>query len=122
MNEHDLINATRQSFKVYRRKENSSTSNEKTHPLHGYLGRCVANIFGSQYITHYKDGGTINNNELTVNGAYYLKDVDIAVTYCNICVFCLGVKFAISSYSKNANNYFESMMGETANIQVNQIP
>jgi hypothetical protein len=37
-------------------------------------------------------------------------------------IFCLGIKFITSNYKQNANNYFENMMGETANIQANKIP
>jgi hypothetical protein len=32
------------------------------------------------------------------------------------------LKFVTSNYKQNANNYFEGMMGETANIQRNNIP
>ncbi len=34
----------------------------------------------------------------------------------------MGLKFVTSNYKQNANNYFESMMGETANIQRQNIP
>jgi hypothetical protein len=37
-------------------------------------------------------------------------------------IFCLGIKLITSNYKQNANNYFENMMGETANIQANKIP
>ena len=37
-------------------------------------------------------------------------------------ILCLGIKFITSNYKQNANNYFENMMGETANIQANKIP
>jgi hypothetical protein len=57
------------------------------------------------------------NKELTVDGKYYPKDIDIAVTKEGKPVFCLGIKFVTSNYKQNANNYFENMMGETANIQ-----
>jgi hypothetical protein len=38
-------------------------------------------------------------------------------------VFCVGIKFVMSNYKQNANNYFENMLGETANIQaVGELP
>jgi hypothetical protein len=63
-----------------------------------------------------------NSIEKTVEGKYYPKDIEVAITQNEKTVFCLGIKFITSNYKQNANNYFESMMGETANIQANQIP
>ena len=54
---------------------------------------------------------------MTVDGRYYPKDIDITISKNQIPVFCLGIKFVTSNYKQNANNYFESMIGETANIQ-----
>ena len=50
----------------------------------------------------------------------YPKDIDITVTQGGNPIFCLGLKFVTSNYKQNANNYFENMMGETANIQANK--
>ena len=33
-----------------------------------------------------------------------------------------AVKFVMRNYSQNSNNYFENMLGETANIRANSIP
>lgn len=33
-----------------------------------------------------------------------------------------AIKFVMRNYSQNSNNYFENMLGETANIRSNQIP
>jgi hypothetical protein len=60
--------------------------------------------------------------EKTVEGKYYPKDIDITVMEGEKPVFCLGIKFVTSNYKQNANNYFENMMGETANIQATQLP
>ncbi|MEG7979006.1 MAG: hypothetical protein NY202_03795 [Mollicutes bacterium UO1] len=49
------------------------------------------------------------------------KRVDIAITKGEETVAGLGVKFIMSNYSQNSNNYFESMLGETANIRTNNI-
>jgi hypothetical protein len=58
-----------------------------------------------------------DSKEATVEGKYYPKDIDITVLDGEKPVFCLGIKFVTSNYKQNANNYFENMMGETANIQ-----
>lgn len=34
----------------------------------------------------------------------------------------IAVKFVMQNYSQNSNNYFEGMLGETANIRCNGIP
>jgi hypothetical protein len=34
----------------------------------------------------------------------------------------IGVKFVMQNYSQNSNNYFENMLGETANIRGCKIP
>lgn len=34
----------------------------------------------------------------------------------------IGVKFVMQNYSQNSNNYFENMLGETANIRCAKIP
>ena len=34
----------------------------------------------------------------------------------------IGVKFVMQNYSQNSNNYFENMLGETANIRCSNVP
>ncbi len=63
-----------------------------------------------------------DTKEAKVEGKYYPKDIDVAIIKNDKAIFCLGIKFITSNYKQNANNYFENMMGETANIQANQIP
>jgi hypothetical protein len=79
----------------------------------------VKNIWGIDYDYFFMGEGT---KEAKVEGKYYPKDVDIAVMKDDKAIFCLGIKFITSNYKQNANNYFENMMGETANIQAKQIP
>jgi len=113
----DLISAIELSFKNYR--ESGARSPKKLIPIHGYFANILSKIFGSEYEIFYMGK---NSKELTVPGKYYPKDIDITVTRNNIPIFCLGIKFITSNYKQNANNYFESMMGETANIQTCGIP
>jgi hypothetical protein len=59
-----------------------------------------------------------DSKEATVEGKYYPKDIDVTIVNSeDEAVFCVGIKFVTSNYKQNANNYFENMMGETANIQ-----
>ena len=101
------------SFQKY--KEHGSRSTEKLKPLHQYIASVLAGIWGTNYRVFYLGE---NTKELQLEGKYYPKYVDITITDANgKPVFCLGLKFVTSNYKQNANNYFEGMMGETANIQ-----
>ncbi|HON57082.1 MAG TPA: hypothetical protein PLM75_07315 [bacterium] len=109
----DIENAIKNSFINY--KASGPRSTEKLKPIHIYIKNILENIWGKGF-TIYCIG---NNGEYKVKGKYYEKNIDIAVIdkKCNNPVFCVGVKFVTSNYKQNANNYFENMMGETANIQ-----
>lgn len=107
-----LLKAVGESFKAY--KEYGARSSRKLRPIHKFVAETLSSIWGQHYKIHYLCD---DNRELTVQGKYYPKDIDVSVTKEDKPVFCLGVKFVTSNYKQNANNYFENMMGETANIQ-----
>ncbi|GHT17214.1 hypothetical protein AGMMS4956_20590 [Bacteroidia bacterium] len=111
-NEKQLITAIEQSFKMY--KLHGARSTEKLKPIHKFVADILASIWGKSFEIHYMGE---DSKEMTVMGKYYPKDVDVTVTNGEKVVFCLGIKFVTSNYKQNANNYFENMMGETANIQ-----
>lgn len=110
-----LLKAIQLSFKNYIKF--GARSSKKLYPLHHEIVNISKNIFGKSYEYHSYD-----NKELKVKGKYYDKNIDITITKNNIPICGIGVKFVTSNYKQNANNYFENMMGETANIQANQIP
>lgn len=62
-----------------------------------------------------------DNKEKTISGIYMNKKVDISIFKNNTPVAAIGVKFIMSNYLQNSNNYFENMLGETANIRSNGI-
>lgn len=111
-NESYFLEAIENSFQAYKEKGTRSTA--KLKPVHKFVAETLAQIFGKDFDLHYIAD---DNKELTVEGKYYPKDIDITVTEKDNPVFCLGIKFITSNYKQNANNYFENMMGETANIQ-----
>ena len=45
------------------------------------------------------------------------KNLDIAVFENKKIIATVSFKFVTSNYKQNANNYFENLMGETANIR-----
>jgi len=116
-NENNFLKALSQSFENY--LEYGARSTEKLKPIHLFLANTLQSIFGKGYETHYLGE---NSKELTIEGKYYPKDIDITVTHNEKPIFYLGLKFVTSNYKQNANNYFEGMMGETANIQRQNIP
>ncbi|KAA6321038.1 hypothetical protein EZS27_029263 [termite gut metagenome] len=111
-NEEQLIKAIEQSFKMY--KLYGARSTAKLKPIHKFVADTLTEIYGKSFEVHFMGDET---KEMTVDGKYYPKNIDITVTKNGEVVFCLGIKFVTSNYKQNANNYFENMMGETANIQ-----
>ncbi|MDR0941900.1 MAG: hypothetical protein LBM68_06700 [Bacteroidales bacterium] len=116
-NEKEFLKAIEKSFKAY--KIHGARSTEKLKPIHKFVAETIGEIFGKSYELHFMGVGS---KEMTVEGKYYPKDIDITVSKNGKAILCLGIKFVTSNYKQNANNYFENMMGETANIQATQIP
>ncbi len=115
--ETDLLKALKSSFQKY--KEFGARSTQNIIPLHKYVSTILQKIWGDKYDIYFMSE---SSKEANVEGKYYSKDIDIAVFKSKTPIFCLGVKFITSNYKQNADNFFENMMGETANIQANQIP
>jgi len=111
-NEKDFIKAIEQSFKMY--KLHGARSTAKLKPIHKFIAETLGKIWKNGFEICYLGDET---KEVTVDGKYYPKDIDITVLEDKKPIFCLGIKFVTSNYKQNANNYFENMMGETANIQ-----
>jgi hypothetical protein len=90
--------------------EFGSRSNKKLIPLHSY----IANYIGSKTIY------TINSlpdKEKLVIGKYYNKKVDICINDNTKTLGVISVKFIMSNYLQNSNNYFESLIGEIINLK-----
>lgn len=100
----------------------TSRSTAKLKPLHGAIARDLSEKLGSDYII--KSQGYGDDKEGKIQGRYVEKWVDITVirkrTYKAIAG--VAVKFVMQNYSQNSNNYFENMLGETANIRTANCP
>ena len=120
--EQEMIKALEASFKAY--KEHGARSTAKLKKLHKYFANVLLEIWGNDFEVFYLGDKKLGDKtkEKKVEGKYYPKNIDITVAKNGQPVFCLGIKFVTSNYKQNANNYFESMMGETANIQANKLP
>ena len=87
--------------------------------LHPHIARDLGNILGAKYQIFSLDEK--NGKEKIIRGRYMDKRVDIAVIKGEKPVTGIGIKFIMSNYRQNSNNYFENMLGETANIRTNNI-
>ena len=115
-----FLDAVRESYETYL-SVSTSRSTAKLKPLHGQIAQDVQDRFGKNYTVISQGFG--DDREECVQGRYYPKNVDITV--CNkysVPVAGYAVKFIMRNYSQNSNNYFENMLGETANIRANGIP
>lgn len=118
-NEEFLENIT-QSFMMF--LETGSRSNEKLKILHSSIALDLKERLGDQYDLYSLglEGGF--GKESNIQGRYIDKKVDITIKKGSETMAGIGVKFVMQNYSQNSNNYFENMLGETANIRSANIP
>lgn len=107
------------SFKMFLDVE-TSRSTKKLKPLHGTIAKNLAEKLGDDYTIYSQGYGS--NVEATIEGRYINKKVDITIKKAGKPIAGIAVKFVMQNYSQNSNNYFENMLGETANIRCNKYP
>ena len=118
MDNREFLIVVRDSFKKF--LETGSRSNEKLKILHGAISKDLQSRLGSGY--HVQSLGVGDGKEIKIDGRYIDKAVDITILKDNVPIAGIGVKFVMQNYSQNSNNYFENMLGETANIRCANIP
>ena len=119
LNNSQVLDVVKESFKTYL-SVNTSRSTAKLKVLHGKIAKDISEQFGSEYCVQSQGIG--NDSEGSIQGRYYLKNVDITVSKKGKPVAGYSIKFVMRNYSQNSNNYFENMLGETANIRANATP
>ena len=119
LNNQEFLNVIRESFKTYLSID-TSRSTAKLKVLHGKIAKDIMELFGSEYTVLSQGVG--NDSEGSIQGRYYPKNVDITVSKNGKPVAGYAIKFVMRNYSQNSNNYFENMLGETANIRANSVP
>lgn len=104
-------------------------SEEKIKPLHKFLGEAIKSLIGDKYEAYF-----LNGKEVQTEGKYYTKIIDIAIVekgkevkevrigpkkvfYIPEILMAISVKFITSNFRQNANNYFENLLGECANLR-----
>ncbi|MDD9823231.1 MAG: hypothetical protein OXU98_10180 [Gammaproteobacteria bacterium] len=110
-----FIRAVRESYTAY--NEHGARSNQKLRPLHQWVADEIQRLLGDGYslqsLRKDDEGG-----EETVAGKYYDKTVDVSIAKDDAAPMAIiSIKFITSNFKQNANNYFEHLMGETANLR-----
>ena len=119
MTNSDFLEVIRESFLTYL-QVGTSRSTAKLKTLHGHIATDLEEKFGDSFSVHSQGYG--DDKEGSIEGRYYPKNVDITISKNGKAVAGYAVKFVMRNYSQNSNNYFENMLGETANIRSNSIP
>ncbi|MCD8041325.1 MAG: hypothetical protein LUF82_07400 [Clostridia bacterium] len=119
MTNEEFLQVIKQSFAVYL-SVGTSRSTAKLKTLHGHIAKDLQELLGNDFVI--KSQGYGNDKEGNIDGRYYPKNVDITIYRNGKAVAGYAVKFVMRNYSQNSNNYFENMLGETANIRANSIP
>ncbi len=119
MTNEEFLEVVKESFTTYL-SVGTSRSTAKLKTLHGHIANDLENLLGKEFTI--KSQGYGNDKEGSIDGRYYPKNVDITILKNGKPVAGYAVKFVMRNYSQNSNNYFENMLGETANIRANSIP
>lgn len=113
------MNVISRSFEAFLEK-GTSRSTDKLKPLHGAIAQDIAERLGPGY--EIWSQGYLYDREADIRGRYINKKVDITIKHRGNPVAGIAVKFVMQNYSQNSNNYFENMLGETANIRCGHCP
>lgn len=119
MNNKEFLQVIASSFNKF--LTTGSRSNEKLKVLHGAIAKDILNRLDDNRYS-ILSLGIDTGKEGNITGRYIDKKVDITIMRNNKIVAGIGVKFVMQNYSQNSNNYFENMLGETANIRSQNIP
>ncbi len=109
-----FLKAINTSFVAYNKK-GGARSSKKLIPIHKFLSKTILGKLKNGYSV--KSLGIGDGKEATIDGKYYPKDLDVAIFKNGKIIATVSFKFVTSNYKQNANNYFENLMGETANIR-----
>lgn len=119
MTNEEFLEVIKESFATYL-SVGTSRSTAKLKTLHGHIATDLENLLGEEFVIRSQGYG--NDKEGSIGGRYYPKNVDITILKNGKPVAGYAVKFVMRNYTQNSNNYFENMLGETANIRANSIP
>ncbi len=101
-------------------------SPEKLRPLHGWFAKTLKNrLDAHRYIVQDLNSP---EGEAQLEGRYFPKRVDIAIFTAITSgqtmrrpIVAVSIRFIGSNFKQNANNYFENLLGECANLRRKRI-
>jgi len=119
--EKEFIEAINKYYRVYTQR--GTRSPNKLKPVHSFIARYIDKVLNDDeekykiYSLGFNEG-----KEYAINGRYYPKKEDVVVLDENDQpILAVSFRFVVSNYFQNANNYFENLIGEIANIKSNGI-
>jgi len=113
MNNNGFLSVLKTAYRDYLNSHRRSNAKLKT--LHGKIAEDLQTRLGTDYNVMALGFG--DEREASISGRYMDKRVDISVFRDGQELGGVAIKFIMTNYSQNSNNYFESMLGETANIR-----
>ncbi len=117
-----MIKTIQESYNLMLSKGiNGTRSNDKLKMIHSFVASKVKDRlvnYGNdiEVLSFNRDN---NSKEALVIGSYYNKNVDIGIRYKNQDISGISIKFITGNYKQNSINYFEHLLGETANLRTN---
>ncbi len=109
-----FLQAISASFKAY--NKHGARSNKKLIPIHSWFAKTINKNTEKSY-TVMSLGSGKKGKEYQLEGKYFPKTLDITIFCEQKPIITVSFKFATSNYKQNSNNYFENLLGETANIR-----
>ncbi len=106
-----FLRAISKTFSAYNKF--GSRSNKKLFPIHKWFAKVIGGKLGKEYFVRSLGRG----GEAILHGKYYPKTLDISILKGKEIITTVSFKFVTSNYKQNSNNYFENLLGETANIR-----
>ena len=120
MNNNEFLESIKEMYKEYLNTHRRSSA--KLLPFHGNIASDLQDRLGEQYKVFSLGYG--EGKEKNISGRYMEKKVDISIFKKNGNLLeeigGIAVKSIMTNYAQNANNYFENMLGETANLRSTQ--
>ena len=119
--EKEFIDALNKYYRIYMRR--GARSPNKLKPVHSFIAKHIDEVLNDNE-ERYKiySLGFDEGKEYSIDGRYYPKKEDVVVLDENDQpILAVSFRFVVSNYFQNANNYFENLIGEIANIKSKNI-
>lgn len=115
----EFLKSLEDSLKAY--EKHGARSNKKLLPLHSFIAKTIEKELNKKlkkevYTITSLGHGNGKESKLET-GKYHSKLLDIAIHKNSEIIVTVSLKSIASNYKQNSHNYFETLLGETANIR-----